>query len=163
MLAAFILLAGCGPELGSPPARSERFDEARVEVRIHLERSSERRGMIVAEFRPTESGVHLYGIDLPPSGIDGAGRPTRVTLSDTAWRATVPLFATPSASPVAYPGFDEPFPVFPDGPVTLRQGVEMTASSDDGSIDAAVTFMACTSTGLCYLPVENHPMAVPTR
>lgn len=162
-LLGLILAAGCGGELGSPPAHTERFDDARVEVRIRFERTSASRGIVVAEFRPTGSGIHLYGTDLPPDGIDGAGRPTLVTVVDPDWTSAMALSASPSTSLVDYPGFEEPFPVFPDGPVTLRQAVERTGSSDDGAIETTVTFMACTSTGLCYLPVEDHPMAVPTQ
>jgi hypothetical protein len=68
-----------------------------------------------------------------------------------------------ASQPTVFPGFDQPFPLYPDGPVTLRQGIERTGPTDDGSIDATLTFMACTSSGLCYVPVEDHAVAVPTR
>jgi len=46
------------------------------------------------------------------------------------------------------------------GPVTLRQPVERTGGADDGRIDLALTFMACSSAGLCYLPVEATPVSL---
>jgi hypothetical protein len=154
---------GCSGAAGGPSAYSERFEGARVEIRVHYERATETTGFLVADFSPMADGIHLYGNDLPVEGIDGAGRPTRVAITEAGWHTT----ATPSASVasqlVEHAGFDTPFPVYPDGPVTLRQPVERTAAGDDGSIDAAVTFMACTTSGLCYVPIEDQAVSVPTR
>jgi hypothetical protein len=153
-----VVAVGCG---GPTPVR-ERFNDARVEVTLHLERSGD--GMIVvAEFRPLEDGLHLYGGDLPMAGIDGAGRPTRVDVVDAAWRAVGQAHASVQAEDVTLAGFDEPFPVYPDGPVTLRQAVESIGGADDGQIDLSITFMACSSAGLCFAPVENDPMSLPSR
>ena len=71
----------------STPTVQERFEPSRVEVRIHLERSANAT-TVVAEFRPLEDGLHLYGRDLPADGIDGAGRPTRVDVVDAGWRGS---------------------------------------------------------------------------
>jgi hypothetical protein len=154
-------VAGCSA--GSPATVTQRFDDARVEARVHFERASEFTGVVIAEFTPTGRGIHLYGLDLPAAGIDGAGRPTRIEVVDDRWRPAGTLTASTEAELIDYPGFDEPFPVFPEGPVTLRQAVERSGATDDGSIAATVTFMACTSTGLCYVPVVAQPVAIPTR
>jgi hypothetical protein len=159
VLFAVVAVAACA----KGPGYVARFDDARVELHVRYEPATDSTGVLVADFIPTESGIHLYGIDLPKAGIDGAGRPTRVTVSDSAWRSTTGSSASVSVTSVTFAGFTEPFPIYPDGPVTLRLGVERTATSDDGSIDATVTFMACTSTGLCYVPVEDHAIAVSTR
>ena len=156
------VIVACGGR-GSTRAYVERLDDARVQINVRYEPTTESAGTIVADFAPTAAGIHLYGIDLPRTGIDGAGRPTRLELVDSAWRSTGPLTASVASQPTVLPGFDQPFPLYPDGPVTLRQAIERTGPTDDGSIEATVTFMACTSSGLCYLPVQDHPVAVPTR
>ena len=148
----------CGP---SAPSVHERFDAARVEVDIHLERIGAAT-TIVADFRPLDEGLRLYGLDLPMDGIDGAGRPTRIDVVDVGWRALGPAQPSVVAEAVTRVGFDEPFPTYPDGPVTLRLAVESTGDLDDGRIDLLVTFMACTSPGACRPPVERHPMSLPS-
>jgi hypothetical protein len=143
--------------------RVERFEQSHVEVHARAETRAGNLVTVVAEFRPTESGVHLYGAELPASGIDGAGRPTRLAVVDAAWASSGPLQASQAAVLVPYAGFDEPFPVYPDGPVTLEQPItRVVGQPDDGSIGIRVSFMACTTSGLCYLPVADHSMTVET-
>ena len=148
----------CGP---SAPSVQERFELSRVVVRIRLERSDEAT-TVVAEFRPLEDGLHLYGRDLPMEGIDGAGRPTRVDIADAGWRAVGPPQPSVDAENVVLAGFEEPFPTYPDGPVTLRQAIESTGDLDDGRIELSITFMACSSAGVCFAPVEQHAMSLPS-
>ena len=137
-----------------------RFDDARVVVHLGLERSGDMR-TLVAEFVPTDDHLHLYGLELPDDGIDGAGRPTRLTVIDPAWRASGAATATVPSQLVALAGFDQPFPVYPDGPVTIRQAVEsVPGASADARIHVTVTFMACSSAGLCYQPVIAEPLDV---
>jgi len=150
--------SACGP---SAPSVQERFEPSRVEVRIRLERSDEAT-TVVAEFRPLEDGLHLYGRDLPMEGIDGAGRPTRVDVADAGWRAVGPPRPSVDAENVVLAGFEEPFPTYPDGPVTLRQAIESTGDLDDGRIDLSITFMACSSAGVCFAPVERHALSLPS-
>jgi hypothetical protein len=144
-----------------PAAVRERFDDSRVEVSLHLERNGDT-VTVVADFRPLADGLHLYGLDLPMEGIDGAGRPTRVDVVDAGWRAIGPAQPSVVAEDTVVAGFEEPFPIYPDGPVTLRLAVESTGDLDDGRIDFSITFMACSSAGVCFKPVERHPMSVPT-
>ena len=158
LLAAVATASACGPSARSV---QERFDLSRVQVVIHLERSEERT-TVVAEFRPLEEGLHLYGRDLPMEGIDGAGRPTRVDVADAGWRAVGPPQPSVDAENVVLAGFEEPFPIYPDGPVTLRQAIEPTGDLDDGRIELSITFMACSSAGVCFAPVERHAMSLPS-
>lgn len=158
LVVAIATASACGP---STPSVQERFDPSRVEVRIHLERSADAT-TVVAEFRPLEDGLHLYGRDLPVEGIDGAGRPTRVDVVDAGWRAIGPAQPSVDAENVTLAGFDEPFPTYPDGPVTMRQAIESTGDLDDGRIDLSITFMACSSAGVCFAPVERHTMSLPS-
>jgi hypothetical protein len=158
MLVALVA-AACGP---APAVVTQVFEESRVELRLWLEPHAGG-SVVVAEFRPTAEDLHLYGTELPMTGVDGAGRPTRLDLVDPDWRASGSLSASASSRLVAYPGLSEPLPVFPDGPVTLRLPVErLTPSNGDSLIQVEVTFLACSSSGLCYKPVERHSIAIPT-
>ena len=159
-----VAAGGClNGELGTPPRHEERFDDARVAIQVGFEQTSSDAGTVVALYEPVTGGIHLYGLELPRNGIDGAGRPTLVTVVDPAWHAVGPLIPSVGSEPVEYPGFDVPFPVYPDGPVTLRQRVERTGADIDGTIETTITFMACTSSGLCYVPIEDHAVSVPSR
>jgi hypothetical protein len=156
-----VVLAGCGTTV--PAGVSESFPESHVALAVRFEPSSDVAGTLVATFTPDGEGIHLYGAELPRGGIDGAGLPTLVEVLDAAWRTTGPLVASVDAEAVALAGFDEPFPIYPDGPVTLRLPVERASSGGAASIAASVTFMACTSSGACYLPVRDHPVDIPAR
>jgi hypothetical protein len=155
------LVAAITTGCGSAPSVHERFDASRVEVDIHLERSADQT-TVVADFRPLQDGLHLYGTALAMDGIDGAGRPTRVDVVDAGWRAIGPAQASELAEDVALAGFDEPFPIYPDGRVTLRQAIESSGDLDDGRIDLSITFMACSSAGVCFAPVERHAVSLPS-
>ena len=148
----------CGP---SRPSVRERFDASAVEVDVQLEKT-DAGTTIVATFRPLRDGLRLYGQDLPMDGIAGRGRPTRVDVVDAGWRAVGPAQPSVVAEVVTVAGFDEPFPTYPDGPVTLRQAIESTGDLDDGRIDLAVTFMACASGNVCLPAVERHAMSLPS-
>ncbi|HEX5824615.1 MAG TPA: hypothetical protein VFY18_09175 [Candidatus Limnocylindrales bacterium] len=151
-------IVACG---SSTPSVRGRFDAAHVEVDIRLEKIADET-TIVAEFRPLEDGLHLYGLDLPVDGINGTGRPTRVDVVDAGWRAIGPAQPSVVAEAVSLLGFDEPFPVYPDGPVTLRQAIASNGDSDDGRIDLAITFMACSAPSVCFAPIERHAMSLPS-
>ena len=153
-----LLITGCG----AAPGTVVRFDDSRVELHVTVERSSGGGMTVVAEFRPTEPHLHLYGQELPDGGIDGAGRPTRLVVSDPAWRALGVPLASVASELVSLPGFDAPFATYPDGPVTIRQAIEATGDPPaDGSLEVTVTFMACSSAGLCFKPVEGQVVELP--
>jgi hypothetical protein len=154
-----LLVAACGVA-PDPGLVREHFEEARVDVEIHLQRDSAT-STIVATFRPTSPDLHLYGLDLPRDGIDGAGRPTRIDVVDPAWMTVGSMSDEPRAALVPIAGFDEPFPTYPEGPVTLRQAIQTTGGSSDRSVEVAVTFMACSTGGQCFKPEIGHVMSVP--
>ena len=154
-----LCVVGCGQ---TTAVVTQSFEDSRVDLRLWLDTHAGAT-TLVAEFSPIAANLHLYGTELPMAGVDGAGRPTRVDLVDPGWRATGPLSASATARLVAYPGLSEPLPVFPDGQVTLRLPVERASSSGpDSSIEVEVTFLACSSNGLCYKPVESFRLAIPT-
>jgi Disulphide bond corrector protein DsbC len=157
-----ILLVGCGARLGSaPPEAHASYPNSRVDVVVRLETTGDGT-TVVAEFRPTQPDLHLYGLALPPTGIDGAGRPTRADIVDAAWRAVGSPRASVAAAEIEIDGFAEPFPVYPEGPVTIRQDVGRTGGPDPApGLDVAVTFMACSTSGLCFAPVERAVLTIP--
>jgi hypothetical protein len=140
-------------------ATTTRFDEARVVVRLSVEGSGSAR-TLVGTFEPTVAHLHLYGFEMADGGIDGAGRPTRLTVMDPAWRASGSPQPSVQSELVPLAGFDQPFPIYPDGPVTIRQAVEAVGSPGQEPIHVTVTFMACSSAGVCYKPVIAEPLDV---
>lgn len=134
-------------------------------VRVELTYTGGHRGEVVAVFHPLDAGFHVYGPELPRDGIHGAGRPTLLELPPaSAWSPTGPLAAEPPRTLQSLPSFDQPFPVFPDGPATLRLPVELDASAPPGTeLVVSVTYMACSSSGLCLAPVIGRQIRVPTR
>ena len=134
-------------------------------VQVELSYTGGDRGEIVAVFRPLQAGFHLYGPDLPRDGIDGAGRPTLLELAAVSgWSPAGELQAEPATTLLSLPSFDRPFPVFPDGPATLRLPVELVdATQQNGELVVQVTYMACSSSGLCLAPVIEREISVPIR
>jgi hypothetical protein len=139
-------------------SEGEQIEEAGVRVNLRYVGDE-----IVAVFEPLQAGFHLYGPELPRDGIDGAGRPTLVELADrSAWHATGALEATPIRTLQRLPTFDEPFPVFPVGPATLRLPVERSGESANAPLVVGVTYMTCSDTGICLAPVEGRRVSLPT-
>ena len=152
---ACLVAAGCTGN----GATATRFEDARVVVHVSVEGSGPAR-TVVARFEPTEEHLHLYGLEMADGGINGAGRPTRLTVVDPAWRATGPPQPSVQSQLVPLAGFDEPFPIYPDGPVTIRQDIEPVGTHTNEAIKVTVTFMACSSAGLCFKPVIAEPLEV---
>ena len=134
-------------------------------VHVEITYTGGANGEVVAVFHPLDAGFHVYGPELPRDGIDGAGRPTLLELpTGSAWSPTGPLAAEPPRTLQSLPSFDQPFPVFPDGPATLRLPVELDASAPpDTELVVSLTYMACSSSGLCLAPVIGRHIRVPTR
>jgi hypothetical protein len=161
-----IVFACSGPSasssstLGPAPSSTitQAFPDSRVSVQVAFSRDYGRL-VVLASFSPTETGIHLYGTEMSDGGIDGAGRPTRLRIDDPGWRASGPVTATPAAEELKVLGFDQPFPVYPDGPVGLQQEV-VQLDPGDRSIDLVIGFMACSSRGVCYLPVWDARLTV---
>jgi hypothetical protein len=159
VVGAVATAGGCS----TPRQATTTFDLSRVEVRLDFEPGTEGSGTVVAEFRPSEADIHLYALEMPDGGIDGIGKPTRVNVVDGDWTATGSATASARSTLLRYPGLAGEFPAYPDGPVTVRVPVVRRSAADDGWIDVALTFLPCTSSGLCYAPVVDQPMRVATR
>lgn len=142
-------LKGCG----TPVSFTENF----VKVELAVVRDARGAHFLRGRYLPERQGDHLYSKDLPPDGIDGAGRPTHLRLDPP--ETAVAGAALTSDQPVhelIYPGFARPFPVYPDGPVELR--LPLAATATDRPVTVHVSYMACSSSGGCLPPVDDHPV-----
>ena len=119
------------------------FVENYVKVEVVVEKDAVGNMILASTYTPTKAGFHLYSKDLPKNGIDGAGRPTLLEIAQMKnMRATGQLFADQPIINHHIEGFSEPFPIYPDGPITLRLPIQ-TENSEDSSVQAqiAVTYM----------------------
>ncbi len=119
--------------------RLGEFSEAGVQVDLSLERSSAAPCVLAARYTPLYEHFHLYSKDLPPDGVNGVGRPTRLDIS-SGLVATGELTADATTSDFKTEGVDEVLPVYPDSPVTLRLPVSVAG---DGHARIKVSYMAC--------------------
>jgi Disulphide bond corrector protein DsbC len=133
--------------------------------RAHLSVSARATGPDDAEvevtFSPTVPGGHFYGTTMPRTGIDGAGRPTLLELAEGEWLVSGPVVASVAAHDQSLPGFNTSFPLYPDGPVTLRLPIRRTTPGAATPARLALTFMVCTSSGVCFPPVERSVVELP--
>lgn len=108
-----------------------------------------------ATYTPDEPGYHLYGTELPPLGVDGLGRPTRLEVGGAATATAAPAPDRPSRpEPVA--GASRPVPVYPPGPVTLSLPTRLAPT---GVPRVWVSYAACSATA-CLPPVTHEPVDV---
>lgn len=138
------------------------FTENSVKVEIVVERDAIGNVILASTYTPTKAHFHLYSKDLPKSGIDGAGRPTLLEIpQEDKIRATDRLFANQPIINQELEGFTEPFPIYPDGPVTLRLPIEIVNSDEDPiQTQISVTYMTCSSEGRCLPPVMNKQVEI---
>lgn len=154
-------VTGCGATAstsGSDVAGSANGNGVSVTLRWQPAPTTGGDGTLVATFTPQQAGFHLYGTQLPATGVDGVGRPTRITVGgDLA--ATGPAVAGQPTRPLRVPGTAQPVPVFPDGPVTLRLPVHRGGT---GAAWARLSYAACSATS-CQPPVAGLrvPLTLP--
>ena len=138
-------------------SRLNSFTQNHVQVDIDLERDPSGQTYLAATYKPLDATFHLYSKDLPRNGIDGVGRPTLLELTGGAQSAGN-LTDSVTATNMAVDGFDAPFPIYPDGPVTLRLPIK--AEPGSSSVDLSLTYMACSLTGGCFPPVIDKRISV---
>jgi thiol-disulfide isomerase/thioredoxin len=142
----------------APKARERElaaFTERGVRVTIALDR--DRRGglWLAGTFTPTSPGTHVYATTLPAGGINGLGRPTRLTLS--AGSALRAIGRVSVNRPVVFDrveGLGTVLPIFPAGPVTLSVPVQRVPGRAARGA-ATVSYMACGAQG-CLAPVIDR-------
>lgn len=169
LIAMLGLFAACAP--GSPtgsdsgqPAAARwlaSFAESGVRVEIGVGHDAASQPVLMAAYTPLERGYHLYSKDLPAHGIDGAGRPTLLALSSEHLSLRGEIYTSAEPVDLYVEGFAEPFPVYPPGPVTLW--IELAPAESMPAEAAAVvyvSYMACSDSGNCLLPVTEYPIEV---
>lgn len=128
------------------------FVEHGVRVSVGLNRDRSQSLWLSGTFAPVQPGTHLYSIDLPARGIDGLGRPTRMSLdSGSGLRPVGPAIADRPVIQERIPELGTVLPVYPDGPVTVLVPVTMTSGSP-AQVGVSISYMACGSNG-CLAPV----------
>ncbi|MET8750268.1 hypothetical protein ABZW32_09270 [Streptomyces sp. NPDC004667] len=160
-LVPLALLVACGGKPagaaadGPPP--TARFSENGVTVTLSVSdwQPSKRTGTLTAVFAPEAAGFHLYSTALPPTGIEGVGRPTAVAVTGTL-AADGPLTAAQPVRPIRVPGVDSPVPVYPDGPVTTTLPVRASGSGDGATL--LIGYASCSTRDGCTIPVSDHPV-----
>ncbi|MBI3175042.1 MAG: hypothetical protein HYZ25_15050 [Chloroflexi bacterium] len=153
---AEVLARGGTLQLGS-------VTENYVEVSIALQRSQNDTYTLTATFTPLEAGLHLYSKDIPPTGVDGLGRPTLLTLPTDSALMQVGETMESQPTQAAFEGPSE-LRVYPEGPITLSIPVLLPDGQDWLNQQVLVTYMACSDRG-CRAPVENKSIAIriPTK
>jgi len=158
-IACVILLGAGAARVQSERWPLTRFAEHDVSVEIALERSRSGTTWIVGTYTPSRATLHLYGKDLPKSGIHGVARPTLLELvSSASIRPAGPLVADQPTIELQVAALGLTFPVYPEGAVTLRLPVTLTAK-DSATAVLSVTYMAC-SDRICLAPVIDKRIAV---
>lgn len=163
LLVLVVLLVGCGANTPYPTAPFEVVKPLAttggnaVSVELRLERDAAGVLLLAATYTPEYSDFHLYSTDLAATGIEGTGRPTRLVVLDAP--AGQVLGVAQADQPVellTIEGFPHAFPIYPAGPVTLRQPISITSPT---SLTLSLTYMACSSTA-CLTPVVDERLVV---
>ncbi|MFJ4776122.1 hypothetical protein [Streptomyces sp. NPDC088762] len=154
---SFAALAACGgpPTAGGGrPVPTTHFTENGVTVTLSVSDWHASRGTLTAVFTPEGKGFHLYSTDLPPTGIEGVGRPTAMAVTG-ALKAEGGLTAAADVRSISLPGVDAPVPVYPDGPVTTTLPVRADA---DGEATVLFGYASCSARDGCTIPVADRPV-----
>ncbi|WP_329389347.1 protein-disulfide reductase DsbD family protein [Streptomyces sp. NBC_01351] len=148
-------LTACGeqPAGGADAAPTTSFTENGVTVTLSLSDWQARNGTLTAVFTP-EEGFHLYSTDLPPTGIEGVGRPTAMDVTGVL-KAGGKLAAAAEVRTISLPGVDAPVPVYPDGPVTTTLPVR---ADGNGEATVLLGYASCNEREGCTIPVSDRPV-----
>jgi hypothetical protein len=131
------------------------FVQNGVLVDIGLQQDDSQRFWLAGRFAPKQGNLHLYSKDLPREGIMGIGCPTRLEIvSQGNIRPAGPLQADQPVISLRVEILNQSYPVYPDGPVSLRLPVTLAATITPSPTELSVTYMAC-SAGACLPPVVD--------
>ena len=161
VIVVILLTTTCaGQKKVSIPIVLAEFSENYVDVSILLENNANGDFFLSATFTPPD-GFHLYGKDIPISGVEGLGRPTLLELTNGSQMQS--LGGLLESAPAETPNFEpKELLVYPPGAVTLRLPIKLPPGN--GWVDdvVKVTYMACSDRG-CKAPVTGKlvPVRVP--
>lgn len=144
------------------PKRRERalatFEENGVRVSLRLDRDWRGGLWLAGEFSPVSPDVYLYATELPPNGIEGLGRPTRLRVGRGSVRVLGPAVANRPVVPDRLEELGVTLPVYPAGSVTVRLPVALDAGPAVRT-EVYVSYMACGPQG-CLRPVIDRRVPV---
>jgi thiol-disulfide isomerase/thioredoxin len=133
------------------------FSQGGVHVEVTLQRDVARQTWIAATFAPERADAHLYAKDLPARGVDGLGRPTRLSVvSATGLKVVGDLVADRRVHEDVIEELHLSLPVYPNGPVTLRLPVVVNRGAQ---AELSLGYMACGSIG-CLPPVTDKRLRI---
>jgi len=145
VLAIGLLTTGCAGRSNGPRGA---FTEGGVSVWAEL---TDREASTSLRVRLSpQPGFHVYALDLPPDGIDGLGRPTRVQVA-SGGAVTGPARADRSTVLLRPSGLTVDLPVFPAGPVVINVPIRRTGTTPPTIV---VSYAACSPTR-CLMPVTH--------
>jgi hypothetical protein len=146
----------------SPRLELVSCEENDVKVTVFLEYDDKELPLLTALFEPLLKGHHFYSKNTPKTGVDGIGRPTLIELSPNASIvARGNLIESRSAIMDAYTGLAEPLYIYPDGPITLQLPITIPTSNQKSLTETIfVTYMTCSSNGLCTAPVVEKAINI---
>jgi hypothetical protein len=156
ILAVALAMTACQNQVRLPHELAS-FAENEVAVTIYLDKNANGQHFLSATFIPP-NGYHLYSKDIPPTGVDGLGRPTLLELTEENQMKSLGGLTESVSAEV--PNFEpKELLVYPTGTVTLSLPIELP--SGNGWVDdvVKVTYMACTD-GTCKAPVTGKLVLV---
>jgi thiol:disulfide interchange protein len=128
-----------------------------VTVTIGLDQVEQGKAVLVGTYSPDEKAdpLHLYGMEL--TGTIGVATRLEIKPGESV-HATGPAVADKTTH--ILPG-DDPVPVYPPGPVTLRLPIALAESPDGapGATTVLISYMAC-SEQFCLIPVKEAALSV---
>jgi hypothetical protein len=156
------LAVSCSAPVDLPPGQSLQlaaFTDAvnEVAVSVRLSHTPDGAFLLIATFTPP-AGYHLYSKDIPPGGVRGQGRPTRLDLpSGAKMQAAGALAESVTAS---MPGYvPDGAPIYPPGPVTLTLPIRLPEQTGWLEDQISLTYMACTEVR-CTAPTVGRLVQV---
>src|SRR5258708_4171720 len=136
------------------------FTQNGVQVNVSLEKDSTGQMSLAATYRPMNAGYHLYSKDLPRNGLDGVGRPSLLEISGNGVQATGTLLESVHPIELNATWSQEPVPVYPEGPVTLRLPIKLLESTASSVVaELSLTYETCSAT-TCFPPVVGKTIPV---
>ncbi|MCX4803990.1 hypothetical protein OG594_20490 [Streptomyces sp. NBC_01214] len=154
-------LTACGDQsaeddaaAGAAPPPTTSFTENGVTVTLSVSDWHAPKGTLTAVFTPEKKGFHLYSTELPPTGVEGVGRPTAMDVTGVL-KADGKLTAAADVRSISVPGVDAPMPVYPDGPVTTTLPVR---ADGNGAATVLLGYASCSAKEGCTIPVADRPV-----
>jgi thiol-disulfide isomerase/thioredoxin len=138
-------------------AKLASMTKAGVRVDLTLQEDRSHRSWLAATFTPQTADTHLYATSLPPGGVNGLGRPTRLAVVTASGLQLIgdPVADRPERED-RIDALKTTLSVYPSGPVTLLAPVRITRPA---RAELSVSYMACGPEG-CRAPVEDARLLV---